>query len=67
MCVFSRQVDYSEMQSVYQNCNQRTTFRMEHRGINLMFEDPVSVLSQPRNYRFELFLTTNHCVRFADE
>ncbi|XP_065216720.1 rap guanine nucleotide exchange factor 6-like isoform X2 [Planococcus citri] len=35
-------IDYSEMQSVYSNCTQRSTFRMDHRGVNIMFEDPSS-------------------------
>lgn len=51
------QVEYSEMQSVYSNCTQRATFRMDHRGVNLMFEDPVS-------FRFEFHLKPSN-LRFT--
>lgn len=35
------QIDYSDMQTIHSN-NQRSTFRMDHHGINLMYEDSVS-------------------------
>jgi hypothetical protein len=34
---FMLQIDYTEMQA----CNQRSNFRIDHRGL-MMFEDPVS-------------------------
>ena len=45
------------MQTIQSNCNQRSSFRMDHHGINLMYEDSVSftMIVLPTSYIDRLF------------